>query len=117
MLAYTINGNWVHVMNADGSNKRSITHTWFARNYRWSPGSLRIIFVYTMDKWSLNINKNEIYTSSVTGYGVGIRLTNNDVCEYEAQYSPDGTKIFYVRNDDVKITLPPNYDDMPNPGE
>ncbi len=58
----------------------------------WNPTKTKIIFNSTKD----NV-KTEIYTANPDGTSV-VRLTNNSVDDYSPKFSPNGTKIAFIRN-------------------
>lgn len=60
-------------------------------NPGWNPTKTKIIFNSTKDN-----PKTEIYTANPDGSSV-VRLTNNSLEDYNPKFSPDGTKIAFIR--------------------
>jgi Tol biopolymer transport system component len=102
-IAYT-NMNTLYVMNVDGSNNRILSRDWFVseEDPAWSPDGKKIAFAAqrcgcavdpgVQDIWTIDADPNS--TNPMT------QLTNTPVYESDPAWSPDGTKIAYVRGAD-----------------
>jgi TolB protein len=77
----------VWVMNADGSEQRSLGR---GGGPAWSPDGRRIAFR------SERTGKAELYLVNVDGSG-SVRLTRNPGADGDPAWSPNGKKIFFVR--------------------
>jgi len=90
------------VMDADGSNKKRLTHNG-ATNWApsWHPDGKRIIFSSNMDDWHEDIKRFghnfEIYVINIDGTGIE-RITYNKVFDSFPMFSPDGKKIVFASN-------------------
>ncbi len=94
------------VMNANGSNKRRLTHNG-ATNWApsWHPDGKRIVFSSNMDDWREDIGKFghnfELYLINVDGTGLE-RLTSNTTFDSFPMFSPDGKKLVFGANRNPK---------------
>jgi Tol biopolymer transport system component len=90
------------VMDADGSNKKRLTHNG-ATNWApsWHPDRKRIIFSSNMDDWHEDIKRFghnfELYIINIDGTGLE-RITYNKVFDSFPMFSPDGKKIVFASN-------------------
>jgi len=90
----------IWVMNADGSNKRQITHNGKA-NFApfFFPDGKRIIFSSNMD--DPRGRNFDLYKINVDGSGLQ-RITYNDTFDGFPMFSPDGKKIVFASNRNAK---------------
>jgi Tol biopolymer transport system component len=94
------------VMEANGSNKRRLTHNG-ATNWApsWHPDGRRIIFSSNMDDWRAGIGKYghnfELYMMNIDGTGFA-RITYNDFFDSFPMFSPDGGKLVFSSNRNPK---------------
>ncbi len=92
------------VMDADGSNKRRLTHNG-AVNWApsWHPDGKRIIFSSNMDDWRPELGRYghnfELYLIRADGTGLE-RITYNSVFDSFPMFSPDGRKLVWASNRD-----------------
>ena len=90
----------IWVMNADGSNKRQVTHNGKA-NFApyFFPDGKRILFASNMDDPK---GRNfDIYKINVDGSGLE-RITFNDTFDGFPMFSPDGKKLVFASNRNAK---------------
>jgi TolB protein len=91
----------IWVMNADGSNKRQVTHNGKA-NFApyFFPDGKRIIFASNMDDPK---GRNfDLYKINVDGSGLE-RITYNDTFDGFPMFSPDGKKLVFASNRNAKV--------------
>jgi TolB protein len=91
----------IWIMNADGSNKREVTHNGKA-NFApyFFPDGKRILFASNMDDPK---GRNfDIYKINVDGSGLE-RITFNDTFDGFPMFSPDGKKLVFASNRNAKI--------------
>jgi TolB protein len=90
----------IWVMNADGSQKRQVTHNGKANFAPYSfPDGKRIIFASNMDDPK---GRNfDIYKINVDGTGLD-RITYNDTFDGFPMFSPDGKKLVFASNRNAK---------------
>jgi TolB protein len=91
----------IWVMNADGSNKRQVTHNGKA-NFApyFFPDGKRIIFASNMDDPK---GRNfDLYKINVDGTALE-RITYNDTFDGFPMFSPDGKKLVFASNRDAKV--------------
>ena len=91
----------IWVMNADGSNKRQVTHNGKA-NFApyFFPDGKRIIFASNMaDPKGRDF---DLYKINVDGSGIE-RITFNDTFDGFPMFSPDGTKLVFASNRNGKV--------------
>ncbi len=92
------------VMDADGSNKRRLTHNG-AVNWApsWHPDGKRIIFSSNMDDWRPELGRYghnfELYVIRADGTGLE-RITYNGVFDSFPMFSPDGRRLVWASNRD-----------------
>ena len=91
----------IWVMNADGSNKRQVTHNGKANfGPYFFPDGRRIIFASNMDDPK---GRNfDLYKINVDGTGLE-RITFNDTFDGFPMFSPDGKKLVFASNRNAKI--------------
>jgi TolB protein len=90
----------IWVMNADGSNKRQVTHNGKA-NFApfFFPDGRRVIFSSNMDDPK---GRNfDLYRINLDGSGLE-RITDNDTFDGFPMFSPDGKKIVFASNRNAK---------------
>jgi len=86
----------IWVMNADGSNKRQVTHNGRANfGPYFFPDGKRIIFASNMD--DPRGRNFDLYTINVDGTGQE-RITFNDTFDGFPMFSPDGKKLVFASN-------------------
>jgi len=91
----------IWVMNADGTNKRQVTHNGKA-NFApyFFPDGKRIIFASNMDDPK---GRNfDLYEIQVDGSGLE-RITFNDTFDGFPMFSPDGKKLVFASNRNAKV--------------
>ncbi len=90
----------IWVMNADGSNKRQVTHNGKASfGPYFFPDGKRIIFASNMDDPK---GRNfDLYKINVDGSGLE-RITYNDTFDGFPMFSPDGKKLVFASNRNAK---------------
>jgi TolB protein len=90
----------IWVMNADGSNKRQVTHNGKANfGPYFFPDGNRIIFASNMDDPK---GRNfDLYKINVDGTGLE-RITFNDTFDGFPMFSPDGKKLVFASNRNAK---------------
>jgi Tol biopolymer transport system component len=89
------------VMNADGSNKRQVTHNG-AANFCpfFTPDGKKLIFSSNQDDPK---GRNfELYTINLDGTGQE-RLTFEDTFDGFPMFSPDGKKLVWASNRNAKV--------------
>ncbi len=95
-------GRWdIFVMNADGSNQRKLTgaRSCTSTASRWSPSGAKIGFICGLDKQA------ELFMMNPDGSNT-VRLTDDTDEDRAPDWSPDSTRIVYVRvpdDDDSEI--------------
>jgi len=88
------------VMNADGSNKRQVTHNGKANfGPYFFPDGKRIIFASNMD--DPRGRNFDLYKINVDGSGLE-RITFNDTFDGFPMFSPDGKKLVFASNRNAK---------------
>ena len=85
-----VRGSQVYVMDADGSNARSLFE---GQSPSWSPDGTRIAFESKRD------GNSEIYAIKADGAGV-TRLTDNSADDWYPSWCPDGRHIVFQSNRD-----------------
>jgi Tol biopolymer transport system component len=104
-------GYWVHVMDADGSNRRRLVtdgDTAEENSPAWSPDGSRVAFSSFRDgNW-------EIYVVSVDGSGL-TRLTEDEPCcgnrfDAHPEWSPDGSRIYFHTDRDTNSDFTHNFE-------
>jgi Tol biopolymer transport system component len=90
----------IWVMNADGSNKRQVTHNGKANfGPYFFPDGRRIIFASNMD--DPRGRNFDLYKINVDGTGLE-RITFNDTFDGFPMFSPDGKKLVFASNRNAK---------------
>ena len=86
----------IWVMNADGSNKRQVTHNGKANfGPYFFPDGRRVIFASNMD--DPRGRNFDLYKISIDGTGLE-RITFNDTFDGFPMFSPDGKKLVFASN-------------------
>ncbi|MFH1710743.1 MAG: hypothetical protein ABH840_00355 [Nanoarchaeota archaeon] len=92
----------IKVMNADGSELRSLTnHFGFETTFCWSPDSKRIAFTSYSREENPVRGEPDIYSINVDSTGLQ-RLTSDPDIDTDPVYSPDGKKIAFTSYRDKK---------------
>jgi len=91
----------IFVMNADGSNQRNLTSARSCQSTaaKWSPSGAKIGFICGLDKQA------EVFMMNPDGTNT-VRLTDDTDEDRALDWSPDNTRIVYVRmpdDDDSEI--------------
>ena len=88
-------GNYIYVMNDDGSGGRRLTNNTLSldRRPRWSPDGKRIAFTRYMDKEQIQTS-SELFIMNADGTDQK-RLTHNNVADGYPSWSPDGKRIVF----------------------
>jgi uncharacterized repeat protein (TIGR01451 family) len=102
-VAFVANGVFpdtffVFVINADGTGKRQLNFTGRVSGSEmlsWSPDSQKVVFQVQEDT---SLASREIYVANVDGSSL-VRLTNDSVEDYFPQWSPNGQKIAFMRQE------------------
>jgi Tol biopolymer transport system component len=95
--------NDIWVMNPDGTNQTNLTPNTPAADIEptWSPDGSKMAFTSLRDFPNItgNISRGfEIYTMNADGTAP-VRLTNNQIADGDAAWSPDGSKLLFTRVD------------------
>jgi len=86
----------IWVMNADGSNKRQVTHNGKANfGPYFFPDGLRVIFASNMD--DPRGRNFDLYKINIDGTGLE-RITFNDTFDGFPMFSPDGKRLVFASN-------------------
>ena len=102
----------IYLINADGSGLTRLTNSPSAAQWpAWSPNGMKIAYV---QQSCINADctvqgPRAVYTVNVDGSGV-TRLTNSIIGEDKPTWSPDGTKIAFVRGDSISDVYVMNAD-------
>jgi ABC-type sugar transport system substrate-binding protein len=88
-------GNYLYVMEADGSNVRQLTFENESASPDWSHDGSQITYS----------NKGDIYIIKADGSGQSINLTNSPERDEQPTWSPDGSQIAWLSGDDGKWNI------------
>jgi ABC-type sugar transport system substrate-binding protein len=83
-------GQFIYVMNVDGSNVRQLSVENESQWPDWSPDGI----------WITYENKGDIYKIKADGSGQPVNLTNNPEQDIQPAWSPDGTNIAWLSGSD-----------------
>ena len=99
-IAYSSAGD-IYVMNADGSESTNITDNRNAIEYapKWSPDGSEIAFTQKIQSAAGTLDAEIVIINVETKEQ--IQVTNNEVDDEYADWSPDGTELVHVRTDDA----------------
>ena len=88
-------GNYIYVMNDDGSGRRRLTNNTLSKDLhpRWSPDGKRIAFVRYMDKEQMQTS-SEVFIMNADGTHQK-RLTHNNVADKDPSWAPDGQHLAF----------------------
>jgi Tol biopolymer transport system component len=91
----------IYVMNADGTDVRKLTdNTYPAGTPDWSPDGTKLVFTRYLGP---DEGRYEVYTMNADGTNEK-RLTDNGTVEDQwPVWSPSGTRIAFMRNDDIWV--------------
>lgn len=94
--------NHVFVIPADGGTPRQITSGDFHHNsFSWDSNSENLLVVANrIEDWEYDVRESEIYRVSLTGEYTA--LTNRDGPDNSPRASPDGSRIAYLGNDEIR---------------
>src|SRR5712691_7992176 len=87
----------LYLMNADGSRIKKITNSGIVGSATWSPDGKRLAFSTTCFNFEGNPCETDIYTVNVDGSNLTKLIGSSDAAAYSPAWSPDGTKIAFVR--------------------
>jgi TolB protein len=88
-------GNYLHVMDADGSNVRQLTFENESAWPDWSHDGSQITYS----------NKGDIYVIKADGSGQSVNLTNSPEQDEQPTWSPDGSQIAWLSGNDGKWNI------------
>ena len=88
-------GNYIHVMDADGSNVRQLTFENESAGPDWSHDGSQITYS----------NKGDIYIIKTNGEGQSLNLTNSPERDEQPTWSPDGSTIAWLSGDEGKQNI------------
>ena len=81
-------GQFIYVMNADGSNVRQLTFENGSNWPDWSHDGSRITYT----------SNDDVFVINADGSGQSINITNNPEKDAQSTWSPDGKKIAWISN-------------------
>lgn len=98
-ITYSSAGD-IFVMNADGSGSTNITDNRNAIEYapKWSPDGSEIAFTQKVQSAAGTLDAEIVIINVETKEQ--IQVTNNEVDDEYADWSPDGTELIHIRKDD-----------------
>jgi ABC-type sugar transport system substrate-binding protein len=88
-------GNYLYIMNADGSNVRQLTFENESARPDWSHDGSQITYS----------NKGDIYIIKADGSGQSVNLTNSPERDEQPTWSPDGSQIAWLSGNDGKLNI------------
>jgi TolB protein len=88
-------GNYLYVMNADGTNAHQLTYENESAWPDWSHDGSQISYS----------NKGDIYIIKADGSGQSVNLTNSPEHDEQPTWSPDGSQIAWLSGNDGKWNL------------
>ena len=87
------NGEFIYVMNADGSDSHLLTNKPTSDFLDWSHDGGKITF----------INGDDVYVVNADGKGEPINLTNSPAKDARSSWSPDGKKIAWISDGNIFV--------------
>lgn len=91
-------GNDLYSVRGDGSGLTQLTTSprIVERTPEWSPDGTLILFSRLGPKGGFRLKNEELFVMNPDGSGL-TRMTNNNVGDFQASWSPDGAQIAFVR--------------------
>ena len=89
-IVFSTGGGSISFINADGSGLRTLTSQGTNKLPKWSPDGRSILFISDRD------GNDDVWVMNPDGVGA-TNLTNSAIDEQRAVWSPDGSRVAFVR--------------------